>query len=567
MKDKEEFFGMLAELNGQDVREFNRLIGDFDFGRYVLKVNRTTQDGEGAPTLFLVRVPQMTAGFPHQLHHTPVRRTALEDYLTRRIGSLLEQYARFDEEGVARRRISVASPGQKILPRTSVVMMDEYVEARLYVHLPSRAGKILGDVAQEIFFDELPVIVNSGLVYCNLDAADVEEFIDLMEDADHVRQALPTRGLISFVREGSLVSRRGLSDLPDFTHAAGIQMPDALRVDFDTPNAGTVKGLGIPTGITVIVGDEFSGRVELLKAIAAGIYNHVPGDGRELVITAPDAVYVTAESQRSVQRVDISPFIRPDGDSRDYSSSAASSAAAQAASVIEYLEVGARALLFDESDSASGFLAMDSRLAEVGLNSSGHVTPLAAMARAMADELGISIVVGGSSTAGEFAAIADSVLLIENYAIRNITAEVKALGLKHPAAAPAEVAKLLEKVRWVVPSSIDPSVGRHDAQIASIGLQSLQFGRATIDLSGLAQLADPFQTSTIGLILHYARTRYMDEGRPIREVLDLVDRDLSTEGLEILSRDLRGDLARPRRYEIAAALNRLSSLRISHIAE
>ena len=115
-----------------------------------------------------------------------------------------------------------------------------------------------------------------------------------------------------------------------------------------------------------------------------------------------------------------------------------------------------------------------------------------------------------------------------------------------------------------MPSSLDPSAGRHDAEIAAEGIDRLRFGRSTIDLSRLVQLADEHQAGTIGLILHYAKQRYMEEGRPIREILDLVDRDLSTEGLECLTRDLRGDLARPRRYEIAAALNRLRTLRISH---
>ena len=59
----------------------------------------------------------------------------------------------------------------------------------------------------------------------------------------------------------------------------------------------------------------------------------------------------------------------------------------------------------------------------------------------------------------------------------------------------------------------------------------------------------------------------MDEGYPLREILDLVDRDLSNEGLNALVRDLRGDLARPRRYEVAATLNRLPAFRVSHVTE
>ncbi len=568
MKDKQEFFALLTELDGQDVGECARLIGDFDFGRYVLKANRAAADAAPTEVLFPVRVPQTVAGFPHPLFHTPVRRTALEDYLTRRAADLIEQYARFDEEGVARRRVSIAAPGQKILPRSSVVVMDEYVEARLLVQLPSRGGRILGDAAKEIFLNEFPAIVNSALLYCNLDGRDLEEFIDLMESADHVRQALPTRGLISFVREGSLVARRGQSDLPDPTFAGGLQVAEGDRVEMDTPHAGNVKGLGISAGITVVIGDDYSGRSALLKAIASGIYNHVPGDGRELAITTPDAVYISAEKNRSVQRVGIGPFVQGDEEGGIFSATAADAVAAQAASLVEAIEVGARALILDESDSAPGFLAQDSRLASLGHQANSRVRPLAALARSLADELGVSLVIGGSAMAGEFVGVADTVLLIENQRVRNVTGEVKKLGLSAPVArGGAGVSKLAAASRWVVPSSIDASAGLVDARIEAPSTHLLRFGGYTIDLSGIVQLADVHQTATIGLILQYARMRYMEEGRPVREILDLMDRDMSTEGIEILSRDLRGDLARPRRYEIAAALNRLASLRISHTTE
>ena len=333
------------------------------------------------------------------------------------------------------------------------------------------------------------------------------------------------------------------------------------------------RAVAAATGvITVVVGDDASGRVELMHALAAGIYNHVPGDGRELAITLPDAVYVAAEPGRSVQRVDVSPFLsrgEEGGPYRAYTSAAATPAASQAAALVEAIEVGARALLLDESDSAPGFLALDQRLAALAGAGSVRTVSLAQRARQIADELGISLVIGGHATVGDFISVADHVLAVRDFEVRDITEEArKAVGARTVAAGEAaEVAKLVERARWVVPGSLDASAGRLDVAVSAPAVSRLQFGRHTIDLSALQQLADPHQTATIGLILNYAKMRYMEEGRPLREILDLVDRDLSTEGLECLSRDLRGDLARPRRYEIAAALNRLRSLRISARAE
>ena len=124
---------------------------------------------------------------------------------------------------------------------------------------------------------------------------------------------------------------------------------------------------------------------------------------------------------------------------------------------------------------------------------------------------------------------------------------------------------MVERGRSIVPSSIDPSAGRSDFFIEADDIHTLRFGRDKIDLSSVEQLADVDQTRTIGRILYYAKTRYMEEVRPIREILDALDQDLSSEGLETLTRTLQGDLARPRRYEIAAALNRLPSLRIARL--
>ncbi len=64
--------------------------------------------------------------------------------------------------------------------------------------------------------------------------------------------------------------------------------------------------MGIPMGITLIVGGGYHGKTTLLQAIELGVYNHIPGDGREFVITNPTAVKIRAEDGRSIVGVDIS---------------------------------------------------------------------------------------------------------------------------------------------------------------------------------------------------------------------------------------------------------------------
>ena len=117
------------------------------------------------------------------------------------------------------------------------------------------------------------------------------------------------------------------------------------------------------------------------------------------------------------------------------------------------------------------------------------------------------------------------------------------------------------KPRRPLRDSIDASRGRREARISAKGLRTIAFGYNTIDLSFVEQIADISQTRAIGDIIYYARRKYMDGRMTIREILDAVEREIEEKGLDVLSPYLRGDYAMPRMLEVAAALNRLRSLR------
>lgn len=46
------------------------------------------------------------------------------------------------------------------------------------------------------------------------------------------------------------------------------------------------------------------------RAVQVGVYDHVPGDGREFVVAAPQSVAIRAEDGRSITGTDISNFIQ-----------------------------------------------------------------------------------------------------------------------------------------------------------------------------------------------------------------------------------------------------------------
>jgi len=567
MIDKKEFIDIIEGIDGKPCSEFEKLRGDFDFSRYVVKIGRASMEDGIVPAT--IRIPQIIAGFPSDIFETPIRRMALEDYLIRNLAMAIADMSSFDEDGVARQNISIPVPGQKILPRTSMVVSDEYIEAHLGIRIPTRNGLIDGEVLESIFFDEMQELVVDSLIYCNLDFDELSSFLDIMEDAGRVRQLLASQGLIGFIGEGALLRRDPYSDDVDLLQP-GLEVANEIRTSMDVPNAGEISGLGIKDGITLILGDEYSGRTDIIKALAAGIYNHVPGDGREFVTSMPDTVYVREEPGRSIQKVDISPFaVSSDDFFSEFSTDCARAFESQAAAVVESIEVGARILLFDESTSSPAFLSGDERLSEVLGEGSVKTVSLAARAKQMSEEIGMSLVVAGSRNVSEFVPLADTILLVEDYTVRDVTSEVKALGIE--SAKVDESARgfqeLADRKRWIVPSSIDASLGKEDSHIVAYDESLLEFGRNLIDLSAITQIADAHQTRTIGQVLYYLKLRYLGESNSINSVLDYIDRDLSTEGLACLSPEFRSDLARPRRYEIAAALNRLPSFRVSEIRE
>lgn len=575
MKDRKEFYNLLAEIDGKPFAEYEQLVGDFDFARYVIKCIRMDTAPDVDAPVFNIRIPQSIAEMPGHLYDSPVRRTALEDYLTRNFSEAVGKIARFNESGWARRNILVADPGQKILPRTSVVVTKEYIDARIRIALPykvfsSGSGNRLidGEMARKVFFEDLPEAVSSSLFCCNMDLSEAELFVNSMEDADRVRQTLGTAGLVSFVGEGSFLARLQDSDEPDFDNIVPFDVDESAKTEIEVPNAGQLRGLGIPAGLTVVLGDAANGRKDFMSAIASGVFNHIPGDGRENVVTVADAVQVAVDRGRNVQEINITPFLSEieGGDPASYSTISADSFISQAAATIEALEVGARVLVVDENSSAPAFLTTDSRVA--GLLGDTPRASLAQRARQMVDELGISLVIGGENLVAEYIPIADTVLKVEDFQVTDITEEAKALDLPTPPEAPAvNLGPMLGRSRWIMPSSIDATVGSKDQVIETIDENTIRFGRSLIHLDSIPQVADESQALTIGLLLYYAKLRYMQEGYPLREMLDMIDRDLSNEGLGTLARDLRGDLARPRRYEVAAALNRLPTFRVSHATE
>ncbi|GAA1776177.1 ABC-ATPase domain-containing protein [Streptomonospora arabica] len=538
----------LRKMDGSSYGRYKSLTGDWSFPDFTLTVDRVQSDPFAPPSRVSVRIPADVAELPDSAWHSPVRRRATADYLVRRA---------YRELKGARLRIDAG--GQEVLDRAACQIRDGEVLLRLGIEMPGHGRRIDGRTAERELCERLPDMVDA-LRWPALDAAEAAAFADTVEDTCALRDRLPDLGLVAFVADGSVLPRRsGVSDLPMQGSAVPFRSPESMRVSVSLPHAGEVSGLGIAEGITLIVGGGFHGKSTLLHALERGVYDHVPGDGRELVVSRADAVKIRAEEGRQVERTDIGAFVRnlPTGaDTSDFSTENASGSTSQAANIAEALEAGSTALLIDEDTTATNLMIRDARMQRLVHGDREPLTPFVDLVRPLRRDHGVStvLVMGGS---GDYFDVADQVVMLDGYRPYDVTDRAREL-----AAERADADFAAPAARVIDPRSVD-ATARGRSRIKRRDMDVLTFGENEIDVRNLAQLVDSGQIIGVGLAMRLlAEGGLLGDDRTLAEALDALEERLEGDGVTALGRGYAGDYVLPRRYEIAAALNRLRSLRV-----
>ncbi|MEE8472125.1 MAG: ABC-ATPase domain-containing protein, partial [Dehalococcoidia bacterium] len=440
----EDLRKILRRIDGRGYRAYSDIVGAYEFPGYTLLVDHVQGDPFASPSRVRVRVSGREAGFPPDTRSGKSREIALRDLLTRRFFDAARRFCRGNRGTGSSGVISIDRPGQETLERTSALVAEQYVEARFVMGLPARGRTVSGRDAEAMFFEELPQIVRASLFYESLDEKTLYEFIETAEDADSLREQLDPLGLVAFVADGAILPRASGVDprplagdprLPAGDRVVPFESPQSLRVQVVLPNRGAVAGMGIPRGVTLIVGGGYHGKSTLLRALEVGVYNHIPGDGRELVVVHPSALKIRAEDGRRIEKVDISPFITnlPQGrDTGAFSTEDASGSTSQAANIIEGLEAGAGVLLIDEDTSATNFMIRDHRMQELVSKDKEPITPFIDKVRQLYADLGVStvLVIGGS---GDYFDVADRVICMVDYRPYDLTRESRAIARKYRA--------------------------------------------------------------------------------------------------------------------------------------
>jgi predicted ABC-class ATPase len=567
MRDQAKLESQLHGLDGKSYGAYKGIAGNYDFGDFELHIDHVQSDPFAAPSrLRAVFCPDVSR-LPGDVLEPDTRRIAATDFLNRatlREPRRVSRSRGSGQSGIVR----ILAPGQQILDRTSLQIDPRgKVVVRFTAGLPAKGRRASGDQAAEMLLEDIPHALTTTLAPATGDLDALRRHALLAEDSVALRTQLDERGLIAFVPDGATLPRTsGVDDRPlAGSEAVKFEAPDGLRVTLQAPNRGALNGLGIPRGITLIVGGGYHGKSTLLRAIEYGIYDHIEGDGRELSVTVPGAVKIRAEDGRSIASVDISNFISnlPRGeDTTHFSTTNASGSTSQAAAIAEAIEVGATCLLIDEDTSATNFMIRDARMQALIHNRDEPITPFIDRARQLYDEMGIStvIVVGG---AGDYFDIADTVIGMRGYRPSDLTAAARSIADTQATDRAHEGGTWLPiRARVPDPASIDARKGKRQASIRVQTPTRVLFGTEELDLSSVEQIVEEGQVRAIAQALVHASGGWIDGRRTVREALDALLNEISEAGLAAVDGRQPGDLAAFRIHELAGALNRLRTLRV-----
>ncbi len=561
MVNQQSLRQILFKLDQQGYKAYKSIRGSYEFPSHTLWIDRVQGDPFATPSQCRIQVSQTLAQFPTDLYCNRSREIALRDYLTRQVQKAMlamQEHRGTGNSGL----IAIATPHQQILDRTAAFITDEYLEIRFVVGLPAFGRRIAGEQAAEMLCEQLPNLVAKTLCYDQLDATAVMTHIETAEDADWLRQQLPGHNLIAFIANGAILPRRsGVDDRP-LSEAIPFKSPESLAISFNCPHQGKVTGMGIPAGITLIVGGGYHGKSTLLKAIERGIYNHIPGDGRERVVAHPDAVKIRAEDGRSVAGVDISPFINhlPQGRSTThFSTQNASGSTSQAASIIESLELGAQVLLMDEDTSATNLMIRDRRMQALIAKEKEPITPLVDKIRQLYTEFGVStvLVMGGS---GDYFDVADVAISLENFQPYDVTDQAKALVKKYPTVRSHEGGERFGAIatRKLTAESLGLEQQGKRIKFQVRGLDAIVLDKDAIDLSAVEQFVEMGQLRAIATVMLWLQS----QEQPFANTLNNVIAFIEAEGFDALCKIPQGDLTMFRVFELAAAINRWRRLQM-----
>ncbi|WP_217527927.1 P-loop domain-containing protein [Vibrio cholerae] len=535
----------LKKLEKQNYRAYQQIKGQYDFGDFTLFIDHIQSDPYASASRLRATRAWSLTGLDWLKEKSPAYQMAARDFIARAFA----EFAKQDNS------LSIAISGQTVLDSTSVLFNEHGIELRFRMSMPAEGRDILAKKALNILTFHLPKYIRRATLERELDKAALLHHCEIVEDQEAMRAQLDDLGLVAFVANGSVLPRlAGNCDLP-MKEAVPFIAPKSLEVTLSTPNQGELVGMGIPQGITLIVGGGFHGKSTLLTALERSVYNHIPGDGRERMVTDAKAMKIRAEEGRCVHNLNLSNYINhlPMGkDTTDFSTQDASGSTSQSAWLQESIEAGVTTLLIDEDTSATNFMIRDERMQALVSKGQEPITPLVDRIGQLRDELGIStlVVMGGS---GDYLDVADTVIQMHDYQPVDVTEKAREVIAQHPTLRrnECEIPLATFTPRALNCTTLQKLLLDGKFRVSAKGLDALRFGKEFTDISALEQLQSSSEVNAIGWLWFQLAQLPGWTDNPAKAMTKMLEGDWYQ------AMPNHGDLAKPRILDAMAALNRM----------
>jgi predicted ABC-class ATPase len=565
MKSEQELQNLLKTIDHKGYPAYKDLKGKYQFKQYILSIDHVQGDPFASPSKVSIIVPAKISAFDKECYENPYRKTAFQDYLLRRVASQIKAYS-FKAKGSGKSGLmGISQPGQEIMERSAcqVDVKTGDITVRMEIGFPANGRTINAGELGKILFDFLPLCVSKTLLSKSCPSEELKKVLYLSDDQQYIRSELKKNDLVAFVANGSILPRKsGISQLP-MQGAVAFKSPDEMAITLKLPHKGELTGMAIKKGVTLIVGGGYHGKSTLLEALELGVYNHISGDGREYCITDETAMKLRAEDGRSIQKTDISMFIRnlPNGrDTKSFFTQDASGSTSQAANTIEAMEAGAKVFLIDEDTSATNFMIRDELMQKVVSRDVEPIIPFIDRIRELYTEYGISTVLVAGSC-GSYFHKADSVLQMNRYQPVEITKLAKSEAKNYPYTL-GDVPKA-DKPSFNRVAKRDTAFAKDDRiKMRTDGTDGFSINREEVDMRYVEQLVDSEQLTALSYMIKYLKLHSFDGKVTISASVEKLYSEIKAKGFLafVAGESTPGNLCIPRKQELYATINRCREL-------
>lgn len=572
MKNFSELKNILSRIDRKGYKAYNDLKGPYKADNFILFMDRIQGDPFASPSDIRVSINRDYLKFPDECIENIHRKIAFEDYLARVIKNVLVKYSGVVKGSGKSGALFINSGDQEVVERSSVFADKDLLEIRISVGLPAAGRTVLGRECEKIFYKILPAIVDS-VRWKTINQRECLEFIENIENQEHMRSQLSQLSLIAFVADNSVLPRESGNSQKPMQKAIPFYSPKSLRVKLRLKNYVTdvngnqmkeIYGMGIPKGVTTIVGGGFHGKSTLLNAFKRCVYPHIPGDGREYTVVDKTAVSIRAEDGRSIAGIDIRLFINNlpmEADTSFFVTSNASGSTSQAANILEFIEAGSSLMLIDEDTSATNFMVRDDKMQELVSKDFEPITPFVERVRQLYEYHDVStvLVMGGN---GDYLGKSDNVLMMKNFKCYEVTEKAKEIYSKYRILEPDTEADIpnIDYSRKILPETFNFIRKNRKFKVKTLKTDRIIINKEEIDVRDIEQFVDDFQLDTIGRILRYISDNYADVS--YKQLIGDLKENLEKTGFEFLDKK-SSSMTKPRLAEVAAVLNRLRTLKLS----